>query len=199
MPPPSGYRGRILAGALVLAAAVAAALWMHYGLSPDASPRRSEPLPPAETPSGAVAALIAGPPESAANNRGVQLAAAGRYEEAIPHFRFAVERDADYLPGWKNLLAADAPKPLWRRREELDGSDNLVARYTYAPGYIDAVASLKCGRLEPAADPSHRLDEGGPVRVDSMALGAQARREACGPSRGPGLLRRCLGPGRDGT
>jgi YD repeat-containing protein len=28
----------------------------------------------------------------------------------------------------------------WQCLEELDGSDNIVARYTYAPGYIDAVA-----------------------------------------------------------
>ncbi|MHC4788993.1 MAG: hypothetical protein ACYS8K_07290, partial [Planctomycetota bacterium] len=28
----------------------------------------------------------------------------------------------------------------WQCLEELDASDNLVARFTYAPGYIDAVA-----------------------------------------------------------
>ena len=28
----------------------------------------------------------------------------------------------------------------WQYLEELDGSDEIVARYTYAPGYIDAVA-----------------------------------------------------------
>jgi len=28
----------------------------------------------------------------------------------------------------------------WQCLEELDGDDEIVARYTYAPGYIDAVA-----------------------------------------------------------
>ena len=33
----------------------------------------------------------------------------------------------------------------WQCLEELDGSDNIQARYTYAPGYIDAVA---CGERD---------------------------------------------------
>jgi RHS repeat-associated protein len=32
------------------------------------------------------------------------------------------------------------PRPNWPRLEERDGSNDLVARYTYSPGYIDAVA-----------------------------------------------------------
>jgi len=28
----------------------------------------------------------------------------------------------------------------WQCLEELDADDDIVARYTYAPGYIDAVA-----------------------------------------------------------
>jgi hypothetical protein len=33
-----------------------------------------------------------------------------------------------------------APRPDWPCLEERDGSNDLVARYTYSPGYIDAVA-----------------------------------------------------------
>ncbi|MHC4788276.1 MAG: tetratricopeptide repeat protein [Planctomycetota bacterium] len=85
----------------------------------------------------------------------MQLAAAGRYEEAIPHFRFAVERDADYLPGWKNLLAACVEAGRWKealeaaeKAEELHPLGAQVRRRT--PVSCPAGARL-CGRRRPAS------------------------------------------------
>jgi len=51
--------------------------------------------------------------EAMANNTGVSYAARGEYDKAIRHFRMAVSQKDDYLPGWKNLLAALVEAERW--------------------------------------------------------------------------------------
>ena len=64
-------------------------------------------LPSAETADQELSGIPAwAPEESIANNMGVDFASRGEYEKAIGHFEIAVEANASYLPGHKNLLAA---------------------------------------------------------------------------------------------
>ncbi|MFO7892086.1 MAG: tetratricopeptide repeat protein [Longimicrobiales bacterium] len=53
------------------------------------------------------------PPEAVANNLGAARASEGELEAAIEHFKLAVERNPDYLPGHKNLLAAYVETERW--------------------------------------------------------------------------------------
>ena len=44
---------------------------------------------------------------------GVRYAARGAYDQAIAHFRIAVSHNEEYLPGYKNLLAACVETSRW--------------------------------------------------------------------------------------
>ena len=79
--------------------------------------------------------LHAVPPEAGANNNGVYYASKGQYDEAIGSFRSALEFRKDYLPAYKNLLAACVETKRWtearqvaEKAEELCPMSALIRR-----------------------------------------------------------------------
>ncbi len=115
---PFPQRARTVAALALLAAALVLTFWLlNSGRArPEASPTVTPPPP--ERPMGAALAMVHGSGESLLNNLGVEHAAAGRYSEAITHFREAVSLDADYLPGWRNLLAVCVEAGRWAEARE---------------------------------------------------------------------------------
>jgi tetratricopeptide (TPR) repeat protein len=94
-------------------------------------------------------ATLTGPEETRANNLGVELAAAGRHEEAIPFFERAVTENPDYLPGHKNLLAACVETERWEQAlasalkvEELHPLEADL-RLPVPPKYEEKLAGLR--------------------------------------------------------
>jgi len=105
--------GLVIAGLLL--AAELRALRREAG-APRAAPERNLPSP--NVPPAAMAAMVLGSPEAAANNLAVSDAAAGRYAEAIAGFELAISRNPEYLPAYKNLLAACVETGRWTRALE---------------------------------------------------------------------------------
>jgi len=112
-----GLRGRdaarLTASVVILAGAAALALWIWRAGAPRENGGRSNPLPRSDRPLSVGLATLTGPEETRANNLGVELATAGRHEEAMPYFEHAVSESPDYLPGHKNLLAACVETGRW--------------------------------------------------------------------------------------
>jgi len=106
-------RFRLFLTAALLAAIIAGGLYgYHVWL-----PRR---IGAARGNEGPAASASWGPPlvlnpteEAMANNTGVSYAARGEYDKAIAQFHMAVSHKDDYLPGWKDLLAALVETDRW--------------------------------------------------------------------------------------
>jgi len=109
----SRYRFRLVVTAGLLAAIIAGGLYgYHVWLPRRIGPSRGNESPAAPASSGRP--FVLNPTQEAmANNTGVSYAARGEYDKAIAHFQMAVSHKDDYLPGWKNLLAALVETERW--------------------------------------------------------------------------------------
>ena len=109
----SRNRFRLVVTAALLAAIIAGGLYGYHVWLPRriATSEPNEPL--AGSPSSGRPLLLNPTEEAMANNTGVSYAARGEYDRAITQFHMAVSHKDDYLPGWKNLLAALVEAERW--------------------------------------------------------------------------------------
>ncbi len=91
---------------MLLVAMIGGGLYGWYVWLPRKVPTTQGNDLPADSASAGRPALLNPTEEAMVNNMGVGFAAKGEYDQAIACFRMAVSHKDDYLPGWKNLLAA---------------------------------------------------------------------------------------------
>lgn len=110
------HEWRSVVSAGLFAVLVVLVLWLWHSLT--AEERRPAAQPVSGVPDRVTPALSAATDEARANNIGVSYAANGRYEEALRCFRLTVSLNEDYLPGYKNLLAACVETEGWEEALE---------------------------------------------------------------------------------
>ncbi|MCK4282917.1 MAG: tetratricopeptide repeat protein [Candidatus Brocadiae bacterium] len=118
-------RARILGSVAILGAGIVVSAWIWHVGAPEGKTASDAP-PRAQAEQFHIVSPTLAPPEALANNLGVTYATRGEYDRAIAHFELAISHNEDYLPGYKNLLAACVETERWdealkaaRKAEEL--------------------------------------------------------------------------------
>jgi len=118
-----GARWRVLCGGLIVGGFAVMCFWIVLW-GPGESGTAPQAAPPLKAPPQLIFTEYLPPhvriryEAAAANNEGVRFAANGEYDRAIRCFESAVSKDEDYLPGYKNLLAAYVETERWKRAYE---------------------------------------------------------------------------------